>query len=843
MRAVVLGLALVGAAGCKTDPYCLTCGDGSLQDGGTDAARDAGDMLSVDLSGPDLSMSDGGPCIPSNGGVEKCDGIDNDCNGIVDDVDPAKLAMDPNNCGKCGVVCQFNALKRFGQCIVGDMGTPGCAPVSGPPGCFPGYVNPTPTDPNAACSYQCTITNGGVEICDGKDNDCNGKIDDPFTATYDGSGNPNYDSDIANCGACGFGCNLPHAVSACTAGTGGKGTCTVDHCINSPGVATYKHNPANGDINVTGCEYQCPIPTTTVTTGSDDCDKVACAFPNELCNGLDDNCDFKVDNPPFDVSDNIGGACGENCPGGTMAGCIGACMPGTYACNSGVKQCSGGTQPTVETCDGADNDCNGKIDDPFTKTWTALGVPNYDLDPQNCGSCGHDCNTQLANAVTTCSATFGSGGVGACGVLSCKANFNYVNKPACSNAAPGPENGTSGVGCWYACPVTPPLPTGTEICDGKDNDCNGCIDDSPITPPNFCSKLGVCSNGAGGSKVSPTCKGAAGWVCDYRGVANVEADAVTGALLSIEQVCDGFDGNCNGTVDLDGFPTLGQNCSAGVGVCQQTGKVFCDTNAAHVGNPTYKKSACLTAAGGNYVVADNTKRTDELCDGKDNDCDGLVDERTDTVVGGVTYKGWRDAMVQIGGVYVYSYEASRIDATATGTGGGTARACSQAGVLPWNNVTKDQADSYCASVLDSLGAPMFLCSAPQWQTACENNTPQTNAYSYSASPTVYQSGVCNDANNALGKPWPTGHDNGKANKCDTPAGTGLFDMSGNLMEWTSTNLTVGTTTYYKIRGGAYTSPSDGVPPDGTSCEFDFVIAQSGFLNADVGFRCCSTNAP
>jgi hypothetical protein len=45
-------------------------------------------------------------------------------------------------------------------------------------------------------------------------------------------------------------------------------------------------------------------------------------------------------------------------------------------------------------------------------------------------------------------------------------------------------------------------------------------------------------------------------------------------------------------------------------------------------------------------------------------------------------------------------------------------------------------------------------------------------------------------------------------------------------------------TYYKIRGGSFTSPSGG-----TTCEFDFDIVPPTFANSDVGFRCCFDQKP
>ena len=129
---------------------------------------------------PDLTTvttGDGGPCVPTNSGVEICDGLDNDCNGVIDDVQQSKLVSDPKNCGTCGKACNFTATHQFGACVGGfDGGVPTCVPS----GCLPGYVQ---LPGHTSCEYVCTPTNGGVEICDGKDNNCDGQIDEAFTNT------------------------------------------------------------------------------------------------------------------------------------------------------------------------------------------------------------------------------------------------------------------------------------------------------------------------------------------------------------------------------------------------------------------------------------------------------------------------------------------------------------------------------------------------------------------------------------------------------------------------------------------------------------------------------------
>jgi hypothetical protein len=59
-----------------------------------------------------------------------------------------------------------------------------------------------------------------------------------------------------------------------------------------------------------------------------------------------------------------------------------------------------------------------------------------------------------------------------------------------------------------------------------------------------------------------------------------------------------------------------------------------------------------------------------------------------------------------------------------------------------------------------------------------------------------------------------------------------------VAEWTSSPVTSGGITYYKVRGG-----NAGTPAAGTTCEFDFNIARPTFAESLTGFRCCSTNAP
>jgi len=74
-----------------------------------------------------------------------------------------------------------------------------------------------------------------------------------------------------------------------------------------------------------------------------------------------------------------------------------------------------------------------------------------------------------------------------------------------------------------------------------------------------------------------------------------------------KEYCNSIDDDCDGKTD-ESFSNIGNNCSHNYGVCKEYGTIVCDdkyNTGCSAPSPTY---------------------SDEICDGKDNDCDGSTDE-------------------------------------------------------------------------------------------------------------------------------------------------------------------------------------------------------------------------
>jgi hypothetical protein len=306
----------------------------------------------------------------------------------------------------------------------------------------------------------------------------------------------------------------------------------------------------------------------------------------EMCNYADEDCDSKVD----EGFTGLGTICQPGVGGCQRIGSIRCKADGT------ATECSvvAGT-PTAETCNRVDDNCNGSVDETYPTLGSSCSVGT--------GTCQRFGTTVCSTngSTTTCSVTAGTPATELCNAIDDNCNGSAdetfttlgtgcnVGIGACQRF--GTTVCASG-GATTTCSVTAGSPT-SELCNKIDDNCNGSTDETFTTLGNGCSVgIGACQ------RFGTT-------ICATSG-ATTTCSATAGTAST--EMCNGIDDNCNGSAD-ETFTTLGNACSAGLGVCQRFGTTVCASGGA--------TTSCTATAG--------TNSSSEVCNFLDDDCNGVVD--------------------------------------------------------------------------------------------------------------------------------------------------------------------------------------------------------------------------
>ncbi|MBT4165679.1 hypothetical protein HOE04_01425 [archaeon] len=444
----------------------------------------------------------GDTCDEDDGAVDEvCNNADDDCDGSTDEGcacslgDTQPCGSDVGECVAGSQVCDINGI--WGDCVGGQ------GPV--------------------------------VEICDNKDNDCSNGIDDGLSRGT----------------SCGVGaCSGNSGVETCSAGVWGSDTCDDKAGAVSDANCNGVDDDCDGskDEDYVSVDTSCGVGECLGNSGSwscvsgnevDSCDEYA-GKVEESCDdetgfdGLDNNCDGNVDLDCESICDKDGDGYTNNLI------CLPACL--IYGWNCLSLDCDDSNvniNPREdELCNGIDDDCDGGTSDGVDEDWfgdeTGCGVGECaavgeqlcinsqktntcqegvaELDDKSCdgkdNDCSGDADEDYISLVTDC-------GINEClriGITSCS-NGEVLDSCVV---------GTSEL----------------EICDGKDNDCDGKFDegcDCLLGDSQPCgSDVGECVVGL------QTCNINGNW-----------GDCV-GGQGPVEEICDGLDNNCVGGVDEGG---------------------------------------------------------------------------------------------------------------------------------------------------------------------------------------------------------------------------------------------------------------------------------------------------
>lgn len=384
-RALILA-CLVLTVACS-DPPPETGADGGLSDAFTGAGGQGGSGGNTDDAGAGGMGGMGGAMPGGDCSDEQCNGVDDDCDGAVDETGCSCNVVGDATCYGGPI-----ATRGVGQC---SDGTRGCDPQGefwaecegwqGPgfelcatgadedcdgsvdeacSGCGPEEVcgDATDDDCDGFVDEQCAACSG-EEICDNRaDEDCDGRADEGCGcgATEVCDNLLDDDCDLAFDEGC-LPCELDGTCADCDAAeTCGDG---IDNDCNQ--------------LIDDGCQMCQLRETCDGGVADEDCDGEIdegcdCAGVPEICaDGADNDCDGTIDEVTCDPPNGMPEPCNPNlrraCYGANPAHIgVGPCAAGSQVCGPDGRwgACVGAVLPVDEICgDGIDQNCDAFVDD------------------------------------------------------------------------------------------------------------------------------------------------------------------------------------------------------------------------------------------------------------------------------------------------------------------------------------------------------------------------------------------------------------------------------------------------------------------------------------------------
>jgi len=311
----------------------------------------------------------GGECYGVEPAPERCDLIDNDCDGRVDEgftLEDGRYGL-AEHCGRCGLSCEGQALNATSARCDISREQPSCVPEA----CEPGY--------QLVEGVACVLT--ADVICEPCTDDSSCSSRSPGAACVQ-TGDPSVPETLFQ--VCGRDCSPESALgSDCPQGYScqqlGEGPNALYQCLPQMGHCLCLNQPEGFSVP---CQVASPLNPALTCQGRRGCeggDFGECVLPDELCDGIDNDCDGVIDNNfrdgegRYSLDPNHCGRCQLSCAqlnyanaeaicdqGAPTPRCEMRCEPGFVDLENGSDDgCECEIIPGEDLPDGADQNCDG----------------------------------------------------------------------------------------------------------------------------------------------------------------------------------------------------------------------------------------------------------------------------------------------------------------------------------------------------------------------------------------------------------------------------------------------------------------------------------------------------